>query len=449
MSVFRPKGSKVFKYNFEFKGTRYSRSTGLTTKRQAQQFENDLIRKMRERAAGVAIADPADSPRIQDWADVVMKDARRRVKHPERIERLLFRVLQFFGEQPSANDAVADAPYHDLTLAEVAHNPEWVVKFEDWIASQTVESGPYSKDGSPRGRRPMSAQTQNQHRSAVSTIFKLAASPLYRKRTGVVANPFHGVERPRGRRRSVALSIDQIGLWLEHASRHIALAMVVAVLAPKLRLSNILELRWTQIDAAFETITVIDHKTARTTGRPLVVRVSTPLRELLQRIRKDQRRSATHVILYRLRSVQDITGGVHAAADRAGIPYGLLTDDGATFHTIRHSLATLLARLQRVDQQRPLTPDERMRMLGHLSFSTTLWYTHLAGEDDVEPAERVGAIAAPLVELALTRRRRVSTTSDADLDGANTGAAGRDDDAEIEEKTAVATVRGRKRVRAK
>lgn len=447
MTVYRPKGSKVFRYNFEFHNRRYSKSTGLKTKREAEEFERTLQRKLRERAAGVAIADPADSPRIQEWADVVMKDAKRRVDHPDRVEQLLRRVLQFFGRQPSGRDPknpiVPGAPYHDLTLAQVAQNPDWVLQFEDWISEQMVAVTPPRRADPARStlRRPMSAQTQNQHRSAVSGMFKLAASPLYRKTTGVVANPFHGIERPRGRRRTVALSIDEIGLWLEHASRHVALAMVIAVLAPKLRLSNILELRWTQIDAALETITVLKHKTARETGRPLIVRISAPLRELLQRIRADQPRKTTHVVLYRGTPVQDISGGVHAAATRAGIPYGLLADDGATFHTIRHSLATLLARLHRVDQQRPLTPDERMRMFGHLSFSTTQWYTHLAGEDDVEPAERVGAIAAPFVDLALTRRRRAA--------GAETGATDRNRDQNAEESVEISAPLPRARSRRK
>jgi integrase len=417
MSVFRPKGSKVFRYDFWFQRRRYSKTTGLTNKRQAEQFEIDLIRSMRERAAGVALPDPTDSPRIQEWAEVTLKDARRTnylpgwpLEHPERLERLLARVLQFFGARPAPHPSAIDSgPPYDLTLAQVATNATWILKFEDWLEAQTVPTGPHPKDGSARARAPMSIQTKNQHRSAVSVMFELAALPIYRARTSVVSNPFKGMPRQRGRRRVVALSIDQIGLWLEHASRHVALAMVIAVLAPKLRLGNILNLRWSQIDAAYDTITVTDHKTARETGRPLIVRVGTQLRQLLQQIRADQPRSQTHVIAYRGRFIENINAGVRAAAERAGIAYGRMTDDGATFHTIRHSLATLLARLQRVDQQRPLTIDERMRMLGHLSFGTTLWYTHLGGDDDLEPTERVGAIAAPLVNVALTRRRRAGT----------------------------------------
>lgn len=415
MSVFRPKGkdgrisTKVYRYNFAFKGKRYSKSTGLTTKREAEKFESDLIRKLREQAAGVAITDPSDSPRIQDWADVALKDARRRTDHPERLEQLLRRVLQFFGAAPRG--AVIDpllAPYHNLTLAQVAQNPDWVIKFEDWLERQTVATGPYPKDGSPRARQPMAAQTQNQHRSAVSVMFDLAASPLYRKRTGVIANPFAGVPRPRGRRRVVALTIPQIGLWLEHASRHVALSMVIAVLAPKLRLGNVLGLRWSQIDADYTQIMVTEHKTARDTGRPLVVRISAPLRQLLKAIRKDQPRRATHVILYRGRPIESINDGVRNAAARAGVPYGLLTDDGATFHTIRHSLATLLARLHREDDGPPLTMDERMGMLGHLIAGTTLWYTHLGSDAEQGATDRIGAIAAPLVDVALTRRRRAA-----------------------------------------
>ena len=51
--------------------------------------------------------------------------------------------------------------------------------------------------------------------------------------------------------------------------------MAIGALAPKLRLGNILELRWERhLDADLRFITVHDHKTPHATQKPLVAPVS-------------------------------------------------------------------------------------------------------------------------------------------------------------------------------
>jgi integrase len=255
----------------------------------------------------------------------------------------------------------------------------------------------------------MAGHTKNQYRSVVSQMFDLAAAPAYRQRTGVLTNPFRGAARDRGRRRTVALSIPEIQAWLSHCSRHVGLAMTIAALAPKLRVSNILQLRWMNTDPELTTIIVKRHKTAHRTNRPLVVTISQPLRRLLQVIRQQQVDGSQYVITYRGGPVASIRDGVRMAAIRAGIAYGRDTDDGATFHTIRHSLATMLARLARIDGQRPLSTEERMQIMGHTDAQTTHWYTHLSGEDEIGPSERIGAIVEPFIDVATTLRRRALT----------------------------------------
>ena len=49
--------------------------------------------------------------------------------------------------------------------------------------------------------------------------------------------------------------------------------------------------------------------------------------------RRDPRRDA--LVTYQGKAIQSIRGGVKAAAEAAGLPYGRDTEHGATFHTTR------------------------------------------------------------------------------------------------------------------
>ena len=46
MSVYKPAKSRIFQFDFKFKGRRYHGSTGLTSKRDAQRYENEFRRKV-------------------------------------------------------------------------------------------------------------------------------------------------------------------------------------------------------------------------------------------------------------------------------------------------------------------------------------------------------------------------------------------------------------------
>lgn len=68
---------------------------------------------------------------------------------------------------------------------------------------------------------------------------------------------------------------DELRAFLAVASYHVRLSVAIGALAPKLRLGNILALRWDQhLDANLRFITVYAHKTAHATQKPLVTPVS-------------------------------------------------------------------------------------------------------------------------------------------------------------------------------
>jgi integrase len=70
-----------------------------------------------------------------------------------------------------------------------------------------------------------------------------------------------------------------------------------------------------------------------------------PISDQLRLILKDARqRTDTYVVEYRHRPAKSIRGGRRSAVERAGLPFGRAVD-GATFHTLRHTAASLLAEL--------------------------------------------------------------------------------------------------------
>jgi integrase len=390
VSIFLPKDCRTYRYNFYLQKQRYAGSTGQVTRKDAEEWEREYQRKIRRQLGGLDPT-PAATLRIQDWAEVyfdrVLHDPRMRITRPARVQDNLRVLLRFWGAKPSGKDQknpiIAGEPYHDLLLTDPITEPDWLVQFEDWIEA--------------RGR---AGQTNNQYRSTMSQLYRLALQPKWRKKTGVAINPFLGIYRDRTGRREVAITPDDLRRLLQHASYHVRLALAIGALAPKLRLGNILALRWAvHLDAALQFITVHEHKTAAHTSRPLVVPIRPQLREILEDARR-RNPDATHVIEYRGRAVKSIRGGVKAAARTAGLPYGRKLDDGMTFHTLRHTAATLLAELDVAEKKRQLA-------LGHKRLETTQRYTHLRPMHEIPPLDQLSA-SLPIADLVTLPWRRAS-----------------------------------------
>jgi integrase len=366
MSVFLPPRGATYRYDFTFNGRRYAGTTHQTTKADAKLMEEEMRRRLRHEAGGIAHYFPEDTPRFTDWAQLFLKKKAQELARPDHVQVVTGVLLRFFGARPS-QDAVAGEPYHDLRLGHVVADPSWILKFEDWLTA-----------------RGLGAQSKNHYRSMLRRMYAMALLPEYRQLTGVTTNPFEHVRHDPTFERTVALTPDEARRWLSHASYHVRLAMAIAALAPKLRLAKVLGLLWSQVDpdpraTKFNPriphfIVLSDHKTVRHTKRPQAMPVSAPLLTIL---RDAWRRhpTADHVVLYQGRAVHSIHDGVKAAAAAAGIPYGRALEHGATFHTLRHTAATLLS-LDGID---PLTLKDAM---GHSDLRTTLKYRHLRPEHE-------------------------------------------------------------------
>jgi integrase len=391
MSVFRGPRRRTYQYDFWYAGQHYRGNTYQENENDARLAEAKLKLKLRQQRGGIATPDPA--PFITEWAetyyDHVLKMQKRtgRPKRPERIEELLRVVLRFWGTKPVKDDSLVlpadgeEAPFHGLTLQDPIDDPSWLLRWDEWIDRRNVAGG-----------------TRNHYQTTMSRLYAVAMLPEYRKMTSVSMNPFAG--RPRSIRatRKVALTPERVLGWIQQMSYHARLSVAIAALAPKLRLRSILDLERANIDPDVTVITVWNHKSDRATGEPQVVPISAQLRTILLDAFERIPKGRTHLVHYGGKPVDSIRGAVRNAARAAGIPYGRYTTGGVTFHTLRHTAATLLARLG-------VNPWLQRDTIGHQDLATTAGYTHLQVEEQRPAVEQLSA-TLPIADVVTQRRRR-------------------------------------------
>lgn len=370
MTVFKPSRGTTWRYDFWWHGERYEGSTDQLTKADAALVESDIKKRLRQQAWGIAPFERRHTPSFTEWAAYVLQQQRTRLTRPDLLARTLRAVLAFWGRRPQTKP-VTGGVYHDLRLADPILDPEWIVKFEAWM-----------------GARGLAGSTKNSYRSACSMMYRLALRPAFRKKTSITVNPFLGVERDRDRRRLQTLTLEQLQAWIREAAPHVQLAIAIAALAPKLRLASILALRWGRhVDVGLQYITVYEHKTVASTGDPQVIPIDPQLRAILEPFWQ-RRRTSPSVISFRGNPVKSIRTALKRAARDAGLPYGIR---GITFHSLRHTMATLLAELD--------VPEKKRQMvMGHSDIRTTQRYTHLRPVHERAPLAQLSA-AVPIRQL--------------------------------------------------
>jgi len=386
MSVYKGHRRRTYQYDFWYAGRHYKGNTYQEDETDARLVESKHKLRLRQERGG--IAEPGPSPSFSQWAGVYYAwvTKRQKPKRPERIDELLRVILRFWGARPANPRSPVqprdgeEAPFHDLTLRDPIDDPTWILHFDEWM-----------------DRRGIAGGTRNHYNSRMSQLYYVALLPEYRKISGVTMNPFAG--RPRERRvgRKVALTPALVMQWLDAMSYHTRLAVSIAALAPKLRLRNVLELRRDEhLDPELTTITVWDHKSDRHTGEPLITPVSGQLREILRDALG--RNPGPHIVTYRGIPVESIRGGLRAAAEHVGIPYGRFKPGGVTFHTLRHTASTIFARLK-------VNPWLQRDAMGHQDLATTAGYTHLQLEEQRPVLEQLAA-ALPVAAIVTKAQRR-------------------------------------------
>jgi Phage integrase family len=92
--------------------------------------------------------------------------------------------------------------------------------------------------------------------------------------------------------------------------------------------------------------------------------------------------------------------------ERPQLAYGRDRADGITFHTFRHTAATVLADLE-------VPAEKRQQLLGHLDLASTMLYTHMRPRHELPVAEQLSA-ALPLEALVTDRRIRAKSVGTPD-----------------------------------
>lgn len=387
MTTYRHPNGTSFRYDFFYKGRRYSGSTDQVTKDDANLVESEIKKRLRQQAWGIAPVERQQTPTFSEWAEHYWKAQNARLTRPEILKRTVRMVLAFWGKRPRLKP-VKGAPYHDLRLADPIIDPMWIERFEQWMT-----------------KRGISGSTKNTYRSALSGMYRLAMRPRWRAVTNITSNPMSGTERDPVRSRKVTVTPEQLQAWMAAAPVHVRLTMAIAALAPKLRKSSILALRWDKnIDPDLSFITVYDHKTIRSSGAPQVVPIDPQLRAILEPFQKDaKRRRQKHVITFRGQPVKDIKRALKTSAesDAVGLTYG---QEHVTFHTIRHTMATMLAELGIGD-------DLRRTVMGHSDVRTTQGYTHLRPIHEREP---LAALSAKMALVGIVQGPRQAPAQNAE-----------------------------------
>jgi integrase len=357
------KRGRYYSYEFQYKKLTYKGATGQRTKDLADKVEQKIKDDVRAEAHDVSTLTREKTPSYTAWAELAFSKWPRKTRRKDLIANNLNVALEFWGRRPKTprpQPAVPrvgpepERPYHDLRLLDPITDPAWIERFEEWMT-----------------RRVFGASRKNQLRSALSMLHRIAMRPAFRKTTRMTMNPFDGVERDIVPSRLRVLTLDEIDRWMQQAPYHLLIAMSIAVLAPKLREGNILALRFDRhIDPALTRITVGEHKADRT-GRPLVTPIVGDLRAILEFARTHN--TTAHVIEWHNGPVKSVRSAVRASVRAAGMVYGIKDPDGVTFHTLRHTIATLLATIPGLS--------ERMRAeITGQTIPTVQRYTHLGAQ---------------------------------------------------------------------
>ena len=212
-----------------------------------------------------------------------------------------------------------------------------------------------------------SNNTVNHELVCLSHIMKMAIRWRY-----VEQNPVSSVEKLKVPKRSPRfLRLDEIDRLLEVSRESYIYPVIMTALHTGMRKSELLNLKWADIDFDQGTVTVQPKEDWNTKNyKPRTVFLTPILYEMLQehwRNRIEFAIKSEYVFTYkgaRIKSSIDTT--LRKVVKKAG-----LTD--VTLHTFRHTFASQLA-LAGV----PLR--DIQELIGHQSFQTTLQYAHLSEE---------------------------------------------------------------------
>lgn len=352
MSVYRPKNSPFYHFDFQFRGARFHGSTGTANKREAEAVE----RQKRDEAKLAALKSGTAkvSLKIDDVADRYWLEVGQHHVGADTTERDLARLIEYFGPHRLLSDIRDDD----------------VAQMVAWRRGHRIKDHrkkPRGKDAPPLPF--VSAATVN--RSTTEVLKKLFTRA---KAWGVRFDheptwKNHWLKEPEERVRE--LHGDE-GEKLEEAAREDYRPIMDFAAASGLRLKECF-LRWPEIDWDAKLITKLGKG-----GRRVTVPITDGIREILWPLRGHHQE---YVFTYvAARSKDKRVKGQRYPATYSGLKSEWKRTrrrSGVTdfrFHDKRHDLATKVLRetgnLKLVQ-----------KLLNHRKIETTLKYAHVLQED--------------------------------------------------------------------
>ncbi|TJW38690.1 MAG: site-specific integrase [Mesorhizobium sp.] len=369
MSVYKPKNSPYYQYDFQVGGQRFHGSTGCKNERDARAVERDQREKAKAavRAAKAARGGPLtiDDAAARYWLEVGKRHANAETTWTD-----IGRLVDYFGPTKLMVDITDDE----------------VAKLIQWRAAQPAWGRAQTKEGDPM--RPVSAATVNRSTTLVLKKIFTRAKRTWRHTFPVEPNwRDHFLAEPKERVRELR-SGESAALRL--ATRNDYTPIFEFARATGLRLDECL-LRWPEVD--WETGWIV------TTGkgkRTVKTAITSTVRALLLPLRKHH---SEWVFTYEAKRARKADAGYKGDGDgrergkRYPVTYSGLKSQWKRirkaagvvdfrFHDFRHDLATKLLRatgnLKKVQ-----------KALSHADIKTTSRYAHVLDEE----------VAADLEEL--------------------------------------------------
>lgn len=372
MSVYRPKGSPFYHYDFQIKRHRFHGSTGHAGKREAEKFER--LKKVAARKELEVAGRTAISLRLDDVADRYWLEKGQHHVGADTTERDLARLITYFGPDKLITE-ITDDDVTRLVAWRRAHrrtvhrkkSPPKDAPLPPLIAPATVN-------------RSTTEVLKKLFTRARAWNVKFDAEPDW---------PKHMLDEPEERVRE--LKADELDR-LDAAGRDDYRPIMDFADASGVRLRECL-LRWSEVDWDARQIVK-----AGKGGRKIVVRITPLIRSILWPLRGDHEEFVFTYVAKRTQKRRRLSKGA-----RYPITYnGLKTEwkrhrsrsgvEDFRFHDKRHDFATKLLR-----DSRNLKLVQKA--LNHRNIKTTLKYAHVL--DD----EIAGAIEAMQENREKSRKR--------------------------------------------
>lgn len=352
MGVYLQPGSPNYLCEFVFQGQRIRRSTGTPKKREAEQFERDLRREMKERAAG-GFVKMTLAEAVQRYAETVVKLGRTdSANYISKVNR----VLGYFGP---------NALLEEITTAKITAWRDGMLKGVRIIDGRNGKGVV----------RPMKPGSVNAFLQVLRAILRKAH--LEWKSLPVL--PLVKLLKDPNSKRVRFLTDDEERALLARCPEHLR-DLVTFLIGTGARKSEAMTLPWDNVNdlrSNRRASVYFEHSPEKglvtKNGQSRRVPITNALRDGLLAIRDRQRKggyTGGDVFAYKLRRQAEWTRlkGVQGAFDKARAAAKL---KNVSLHTLRHTYASRLVSMG--------VPLLNVRdLLGHKDIKQTQIYAHLA-----------------------------------------------------------------------